>query len=210
MLISMNYNEGNAKRKKRELILKKSCALMSKHSLEKVTMIDIAKAAKIQRRTLYHYYNSKDKILHDVMINCMNNLYDAYFGAEISKALNQYERLRILLIQFIKAAKEKPETVMYISNYKNYFITEPEYNLFFESFIRDQLIAEGEEPVSDGSIKVPADIDFMDFTKLVISSCLAVAFNAVQSQLFVPNKDHTFSPKHLEIMFNLALTSLKA
>lgn len=210
MLISMNYNEGNAKRKKREFILKKSCALMSKHSLEKVTMIDIAKAAKIQRRTLYHYYNSKEKILHDIMINCMNDLYEKYFSAGISKATTQFDRLSVLLKQVVRIAEERPEMVMYISNYKNYFITDPEYHLFFESFIRDQLIAEGEEPVSDGSIKVPEDLDFMTFTKVIVSSCLAVAFNVVQGQRFMAGKDHPFSPNHLNIMFNLALQSLKA
>lgn len=210
MIISMNYDEGNAKRKKRELILRKSCGLMAKHSLDKVTMIEIAKAAKIQRRTLYHYYNSKEKILHDIMINCMNNLYESYFAAALSKTTNQHQRLGVLLKQILRIAAEKPDMVIYISNYKNYFVTDPEYYLFFESFIRDQLFVEGEPLVSDGSIKVPEDIEFIDFAKVVVSSCLAVAFNVVQGQKFMPDKSDTFSPKHIQMMFDLALVALKA
>jgi len=68
------YKESRTNQKQRKHILKTSMQLMQAQGINGTTMVEIAKAADITRRTVYNYYDTKEEIAADIQIIALEEL----------------------------------------------------------------------------------------------------------------------------------------
>lgn len=117
----LNYKESKTKSKARENILTISKELFIDRGIYVTTMMDIAKATKISRRSLYYYYNNKEDIAVDIQIVCLNKIMALNLEMDSDDTLCGYELVRALLIKSIKFFLENEDLIKYISRFDNYF-----------------------------------------------------------------------------------------
>jgi TetR/AcrR family transcriptional regulator len=80
---------------KRQAILDRSAAVFAKHGYDRASMAQVAKACKVSKALLYHYYVNKAELLFDILQAHLQDLLDAV-GA-VNPALPPRQRLRALV-----------------------------------------------------------------------------------------------------------------
>jgi len=85
---------------RREAIVEAAAALFASRGFNGASVADIAQRGKISKSLVYHYYESKEDILYDVMISHVRALEDA--AREVMEELHTSERkLRELTHRFM-------------------------------------------------------------------------------------------------------------
>ncbi len=73
--IAKDYNE------KRDHILKTAAQVFAQEGLARASMSQVAKTCGISKANIYHYYNSKDALLFDILDSYLKTLRDQICGA---------------------------------------------------------------------------------------------------------------------------------
>ncbi len=85
---------------RKQAIVETAAALFASHGFNGASVADIAQRGKISKSLVYHYYQSKEDILYDVMISHVRALEDA--AREVMEELHTSERkLRELTHRFM-------------------------------------------------------------------------------------------------------------
>ena len=80
---------------KRQAILDRSAAVFAKHGYDRASMAQVARACKVSKALLYHYYVNKAELLFDILQAHLQELLDAV--AAVSRTLPPRQRLRALV-----------------------------------------------------------------------------------------------------------------
>ncbi len=96
------YNESKVKRARRKKILNDTLPYILKVGTDQLTVTEIAEFLKMERRTLYDYYPTKDDLIVDLAFISVNEINEKYM--ELAETLNianieqsSKERLKIIL-----------------------------------------------------------------------------------------------------------------
>ncbi|BCE01393.1 TetR/AcrR family transcriptional regulator [Marinicellulosiphila megalodicopiae] len=119
-------DESRTKRSKRQLLLTKAEEIFRTQGIASTSMIDIAKIAGVERRTLYNYYNNKEEMAIDIQIEYLRN-YGATVEFKINHDLDYTKQLESYCDTYIKR----------FLNNKNYIIFITQFDYHFRHFSMD-------------------------------------------------------------------------
>lgn len=108
-------------------ILDATLALVSDHGLLGTSISKIAKQAKASPGIIYHYFASKDEIMHTLYLNIFKELMDALLD-DVLLERPCLERLKIVWLRRFHFHINNPAKTKFIEQYKNstYFTLEKE------------------------------------------------------------------------------------
>ena len=69
---------------KRDLILKAAARIFATVGFDRASMAQLARACGISKANIYHYYDSKDALLFDILDNYLRNLRDTVLATEMA------------------------------------------------------------------------------------------------------------------------------
>ena len=87
------------KRVKRKIIAKSCLDLFAEHSLNNISVSEIAKTAKIGKGTIYEYFNNKEDIVCELM-DSMQDDYDYVFKSKINEIEDAKDKVLFLFSIF--------------------------------------------------------------------------------------------------------------
>ncbi len=90
---------------KREAILDRTAELFAERGYDRTSMAEIARVCGTSKALLYHYYESKEQLLFDVIHNHINALCEACRAAD-DLALPPERRLRVLVGALLDAYRD--------------------------------------------------------------------------------------------------------
>src|SRR5690625_2693990 len=138
-------------------------------------MNEIAKRAKITRRTLYRYYKTKEELAFEIEIMLFKEFYDFQYKVFQQLIGNGLEKIELFLHGMADYVEENPNVIKFSGEFDYYFKGEYPYLELTERFknmissndyMMEDLIREGQK---DGSIR--EDIDPV-LTGLTINNVL--------------------------------------
>lgn len=146
----------------KELILKTAKKLFGKNGITKTSMDDIAADAKIGKGTIYHYYDSKEKLFIEVA-ECEVEQARLFLMDAVGKASGPEEKLRaFVLARFMMVAEMAKIFIMFKEEYHEYYAyikkVQDKFNDFELNLVKS-FLTEGNEK---GIFSV-ADPDFIAF-----------------------------------------------
>lgn len=89
---------------KRKAILHRSAGLFAKYGYDRASMNNIAQACGASKALLYHYYDSKEALLFDILHNHLQELLDAV--AAVPRNLEPRQRLHALVSALLDAYRD--------------------------------------------------------------------------------------------------------
>lgn len=89
---------------KRRAILDRSAALFARNGYDRTAITELAAACGISKSLLYHYYDSKDALLFDILREHLQELIDA--AAAVDRSLAPRARLRALVGALLEAYRD--------------------------------------------------------------------------------------------------------
>ncbi|MBR0599363.1 TetR/AcrR family transcriptional regulator [Sinanaerobacter chloroacetimidivorans] len=139
------------KERKKENIRKAALTLFSTYGVQKVSVSEIAKKAKVSQVTIYNYFGSKDELLRDVLLTVMNSTLQEYTEA-IESDLPFTEKLQLFI------SEKTSELAALNPDFLNSMMSEdPEIRQIANDFVKNKfyplmlkLIEKGKE---EGTIK---------------------------------------------------------
>lgn len=84
------------------------------YGLTDTMFVDIAKEAKIDRRTIYRYYPSKEHLLLDITIDIWRNFIDKFVAIQFDDEMNGFQKVSYLFSQYFVLLKETPEMILFL------------------------------------------------------------------------------------------------
>lgn len=87
---------------KRAQILKSAARVFAREGFDRASMTQLARECGISKANIYHYYDSKDAILFDILETYLRDLRDLICGIEI-EGLNPSERLHRVVAEILLA-----------------------------------------------------------------------------------------------------------
>lgn len=87
---------------KRSQILKTAAKVFAESGYDRASMNQLAKACQISKANIYHYYDSKDALLFDLLDTYLKDLRDRLNGVEVDD-LSPEEHLRALVKEVLLA-----------------------------------------------------------------------------------------------------------
>lgn len=82
---------------KRRAILDRSAALFAERGIDRASMAEIARACGVSKALLYHYYDSKDALLFDMIVSQLTDLERTVAGALREPDTTPADRLRRMI-----------------------------------------------------------------------------------------------------------------
>lgn len=89
---------------KRRAILGRSAALFARNGYDRTAMAEVAAACGVSKALLYHYYDSKDALLFDILSEHLQELIDA--TSAVDRTLAPRIRLRTLVGALLEAYRD--------------------------------------------------------------------------------------------------------
>jgi AcrR family transcriptional regulator len=93
--VGLMERRGKEKDSRKKLILKSARALFFKKGFNKVTVDEIAKVSELGKGSIYLYFNSKEEIYAQILLNDIDN-----FNQQVSVLLNKKSPASDLLVEF--------------------------------------------------------------------------------------------------------------
>lgn len=87
---------------KRDRILKTAAQVFADSGFARASMAQVAKACGISKANIYHYYDSKDALLFDILDSYLSALRDRIKGLPLD-GLEPVEQLRLIMIETLLA-----------------------------------------------------------------------------------------------------------
>lgn len=89
---------------KRAQILKSAAKVFAEEGFDRASMTKLAKDCGISKANIYHYYDSKDAILYDILDSYLSNLRDRILDVD-TEGLSPEDRLRRVVREILRAYK---------------------------------------------------------------------------------------------------------
>jgi len=154
----MNNTESPTKRRNKLKITNTAKALFIKNGITSTTIIDIAKAATVERKTIYNYFSSKEIIAQYIFKNIIDNFVDIFDDQKYyDKYSNGFERISVIFKQFVDFLFDNEEDAIYLIHYDYYFRDNADTNIvtgLLTSESINVIIACWNQGILDESIKV--------------------------------------------------------
>lgn len=87
---------------KRELILQSAARIFATDGFDRASMAQLARECGISKANIYHYYDSKDALLYDILDNYLSTLRDRILGTYV-EGLAPEARLHEVIRQILRA-----------------------------------------------------------------------------------------------------------
>ncbi|MGR3639649.1 TetR/AcrR family transcriptional regulator [Alterinioella nitratireducens] len=87
---------------KRELILQSAARIFATDGFDRASMAQLARECGISKANIYHYYDSKDALLYDILDNYLSTLRDRILGTNV-EGLDPEARLHEVIRQILRA-----------------------------------------------------------------------------------------------------------
>jgi AcrR family transcriptional regulator len=87
---------------KRAQILKSAAKVFAEQGFDRASMTQLARECGISKANIYHYYDSKDAILYDILDTYLRDLRDRICGIDLEGA-DANERLRRIVTEILHA-----------------------------------------------------------------------------------------------------------
>ncbi|WP_071674120.1 TetR/AcrR family transcriptional regulator [Nioella nitratireducens] len=87
---------------KREQILKSAAKIFATEGFDRASMAQLAKECGISKANIYHYYDSKDAILYDILDSYLSELRDVVLSSDVA-GLAPEDRLRRAIRNILRA-----------------------------------------------------------------------------------------------------------
>ncbi|MAN13828.1 MAG: TetR family transcriptional regulator [Dinoroseobacter sp.] len=87
---------------KRELILQSAARIFATDGFDRASMAQLARECGISKANIYHYYDSKDALLYDILDNYLSSLRDRILGTNV-EGLDPEARLHEVIRQILRA-----------------------------------------------------------------------------------------------------------
>lgn len=142
----------------------KKCVL--RKGVLNTTIKDISTEAGISRQTFYKYFDSYDKVLYSIQLDCIQKLISYCIDnvADYDSAIEAVTHMTRNLFDF---CEKYPNEVLYISTFDNYTTekaTPDEYVSVYSEKVLQQISLDGliKKGIADGSIRDDMDIRVME------------------------------------------------
>ncbi|MCF0105943.1 MAG: TetR/AcrR family transcriptional regulator [Holdemanella sp.] len=171
MKIESMYDESRIKKKKREMILETAFRLFVKEGIEAVSMMEIADACGLQRRTLYNYYNTKEQIALDLM-GCWYKDIGTIRAIPNYEGMDSYQKLKVAADCYFEYAITHMDEFIFTFHYDHYF-ADSESNLFDRNILNvfhEGMIREG---VEEGKVNPRVRKNTEKSVYIILSSILS-------------------------------------
>lgn len=89
---------------KRTQILKSAAKVFAEEGFDRASMTKLAGECGISKANIYHYYDSKDAILYDILDSYLSDLRDRIFAVD-TEGLGPEDRLRRVIREILRAYK---------------------------------------------------------------------------------------------------------
>lgn len=90
---------------KRQAILQRSAAVFAEHGIDRASMAQVAAECGVSKALLYHYYDSKEALLQDIIRSHLEELDTALAGID-DPALPPERRLRLLIGRVLETYRD--------------------------------------------------------------------------------------------------------
>lgn len=192
------FDRGRAK--VRNHILDSSYAVISETLISNVSMLSLAKAAKVSRQALYKYFDSIDDIIFALKKRLDEELLDDIIPVFGQSGLNGCEKCLNSIQKFFDLSHADPKKFVFLSR----FGTSPtarEVSSFYETLFAktvgtEQVILQGQR---DGSIRKDLDPQMAAFS--LVNSTVAIALRLVVTKPQIDFADHSLSSRDVEASF---------
>ncbi len=87
---------------KREQILKSAAKIFATEGFDRASMAQLARECGISKANIYHYYDSKDAILYDILDSYLSELRDVVLSSDV-EGLAPENRLRRAIREILRA-----------------------------------------------------------------------------------------------------------
>ena len=87
---------------KRDLILKAAAQIFATEGFDRASMAQLARACGISKANIYHYYDSKDALLFDILDSYLSDLRDTVLATDMA-GLEPGARLHKVIRQILRA-----------------------------------------------------------------------------------------------------------
>jgi len=109
-------NMGERRSDTKEKILEAALRLFSRKGFRETTIKDIAKEVGITEGAIYRHFNSKDEIIHELLISITTELKEA-IAKSIEKGESEEEIFKNIIEALIGYAFNKPESYRFLNLY---------------------------------------------------------------------------------------------
>jgi TetR/AcrR family transcriptional regulator, cholesterol catabolism regulator len=111
---------------RREQILVMSAELFARKGIRSTTVREIADAVGILSGSLYHYFDSKDDIVREILLGFLGSLTSRY-AAVLDADLDPAQALRAVILTSLQLAKEQPDATALYQNELQYLRESPSF-----------------------------------------------------------------------------------
>ncbi|MFC4619181.1 TetR/AcrR family transcriptional regulator [Camelliibacillus cellulosilyticus] len=118
--------------RKKAAIQQAALELFSTYGVQKVSIAEIAKKAKVSQVTIYNYFGSKDELLRAVVMRLMNEKYEA-FKEMLAQDLPFPEKVKQVIFDKTETAKQ-----LKLDFLDSIVTGDTVLNEFYESFIKEK------------------------------------------------------------------------
>lgn len=101
----MDGFERRREQKKKD-ILQAALSLFLKYGVQKVSVVEIAKEAAVSQVTIYNYFESKDNLVHEVIIFYTDTVWQKYYEEIFESDLSFSEKITKIIFEKKETAEE--------------------------------------------------------------------------------------------------------
>ncbi|RLC49437.1 MAG: TetR/AcrR family transcriptional regulator [Candidatus Cloacimonadota bacterium] len=182
---------------KKQIITMVAQNIFSKHGLLKTTVDEIAKAARMGKASLYHYFQSKEEIFKEV-VEQENRFLKEKIRDAVNREKNPQKKMKIYILKKMEYLKELANIHSALKDdyLKNYAFIEKirEKNSREELFTIREILQDGED-------KGIFEIDDIELTSFAITSALKGLEYPWSINISFPEIESNIN-KLLEILFH--------
>lgn len=102
-------------------ILEAAHSVFLESGIGKTTIREIAQKAKMTKRTIFNYFETKDILAEALQIHLIRKLSSSY-SVDFSEGINALSKIRKFLDGFILSSPENIKMIQYIAAFDNYYI----------------------------------------------------------------------------------------
>ena len=187
-------------KEKKERILSVAQKIFARFGIQKTTMDEIAKKARMGKATLYYYFKSKEDIFAEV-IRKESNILKQKLNVEIAKANTPQEKIKAYVLTRMKHLKE-------LSNYYTTLTDEYlEHYSFVEKERKDFTQHEIETLKDILNEGIDQGIFVMDDAELT-ARMIAIALKGLEYPLIVEDKGNNMESE-INLMLNILFKGLE-
>ena len=121
MMNTLNYNESQIKKKKRNEIMEHGMNIFIRESIHNVTMLQIANECDISLRSLYYYYKNKEELAVDIQICIFSG---EFLSSDFDLSKSAYEIVVDIINHLYTYSVNNQKIVKYITAFDCYFQNE--------------------------------------------------------------------------------------